>query len=155
MSTQPTRRDLLSAVVVASLAGATLPAAAATNRPAWESELAERLALASRARATVRNRLHSGRDSLQRWEGRHPFPHGQGAAACYEWAQRYCAAFEAAGMSQRRADHVATIAVCEAICREAVTRAGNTLADRRALARLLPYDAGGMIRDALTERALG
>src|SRR6188508_1969052 len=106
MNAQPTRRDLLSAVAV-PLAG-SLPADAATDRSApWGAELAERLALATRARNTVRNRLHSGRDALQRWEGRNPFPHAQGVVARYEWAQRYCAAFEAAGMSQRRADNVA------------------------------------------------
>lgn len=162
MTNEPTRRDLLSAAVVAPLAGAALPAARLENNqdksngtigPAWEADIAARLAAASILRTAARNRAHNGRDALQRWEGRNPFPHGQGVVARYDWAQRYCVEFERLEMSGRRAAHEATVAACEAICREALALAGNTLADRRALARLLPHDAGGLIGAALVALA--
>jgi hypothetical protein len=152
MTNDPTRRDVLSAAVVAPLAGVTLPADAIAP-PAWEAEVSERLAVASQLRIAARNRVHSGRDALQRWEGRNPFPHGQGVAARYDWAQRYCAEFERLSMAGRKATHEAAMAACGAICGEALALAGNGLADRQALARLLPYDAAGVIQKGLLARA--
>jgi hypothetical protein len=151
MTADTTRRDLLAGLAMTALA---IPSPAlAIDGPAWEADIAARLFTAAQLRRVAANRLNSGRDFLARWERRNPFPIGQGVAVRHVWAQGYCEAFTAAGMSQRVAARDATRAACEALCRDALALAGDTLADRQALARLLPYDAGGILKDALLARA--
>lgn len=144
------RRSVLGAALAAPL---TFPAPA-IEPPAWEADATAKLAVASALRRTAANRLNSGRDLMMRWERRNPFPTGQGAGARHEWAQAYCTAFTAAEMSQRVAARDSARAVCEALCRDVVALAGNALADRQALSRLLPYDAADILKGALLARAV-
>src|ERR1043166_7526731 len=99
MSTDLSRRTVLGAALAAPL---TLPALA-TDAPAWESDAAAKLVEA----VTIR------RPATKR---RNPFPMGQSATARHEWAQAYCAAFTAAGMSERIAAKASARAACEALC---------------------------------------
>lgn len=146
------RRDLLT-MTGAALASAVFPSPA--EAPSWEAAATAQLAAASGARKLARGRLDRARDRLRAWEARNPFPAGDDAMKRYAWAQAYRRAYETAGIDQRRRELDGARALCDGLCTSILAAASASLEDRQALARLLPFDTGGVLATGLIARSIG
>lgn len=152
MNAQPTRRDLLSAVVVAPVAGATFPAPALATRTGNDhvNEMGVQLMAVRVERTRLRNRWKAARAAIHNWEKKNPIPAYAGdGSALDEWMARYRIAIENSGAKERHRASEAAARHHANLAALAVTIPLPTLADVQALARLIPYDCDGVIRDRI------
>jgi hypothetical protein len=151
MNVAPSRRAVLSAVAAAPLSGVAniIPAIAADASPDFPA-LASQLAAAAMARRLALLASRSARKALARWGERNPRPVFSGDGTdLLAWLDRYRAAIDGSGATARHADHEAACAAHAGLAAVAAALAPHSMADLRALARLIPYDCDGVIRAAV------